>query len=709
MKLRYSIAASLMAISVATVVAAPAQAQQITTGIQGQVNDDAGAPIGGATVTITDTRTGAARTFTTGSDGRFGATGLVTGGPYSVSVTADSFEGQTLQDIFTTLQGNTDLAFSLSSGGGEIVVTGSRVRVTQLAVGPGTSFTTELLENAPTFNRDVRDIIRLDPRVSLDREDTATGGSGVDRISCLGGNDRGNALTVDGNPQSDIYGLNDTGFSSRSSTPVPYDAVRETQVQFAPFDVDFGQFTGCAINVITKSGTNEFHGSGFFEYSDKDWRGDKLPGRPVGGVDDDKAYGVTLGGPILKDKLFFFGAYEHREGGLAQDEGPTGGAYANPMNGISVTQFQEISDVLSNQYGIETGPLVTVRPFENDRYFGRLDWQITDDHRLELTYQRLEENTMRSDDFFVGSSPQVTGLNTFYSSGTTSDYYSARFYSQWNDKFSTELRYSYSDITDLQDPVGGGEAQSDNPIPRIIVGINNATGNDGAVLAGPGANRSANSLFTKLHQLRAVAKLDAGDHNLKFGFELNYAKLDNLFINNATGTLVFENIDDLRAGLLARGLGNNQTSTTPANIIGGQTEGAFGNFTPTGDPNTARAKFDRAAYSIYAQDDWRMTDRISMVAGVRVDWFDGGRPLANPNFQTRYGITNGTSFSNVSPVVLPRVAFTFEPDDFSIFSRTQVRDALAAGDWSTDAPDAPLLLPNSISIARAITEAWAAQ
>src|SRR5690606_8050358 len=147
--------------------------------------------------------------------GRFSTTGLTTGGPYSVSVNADSYEGQSLQNIYTTLQGSTDLTFALTSGGGEIVVTGSRVRVTQLEVGPGTSFTTEVLASAPSFNRDIRDIIRLDPRVSLDRDD---GGSGVDRISCLGGNDRGNAFTVDGISQGDIYGLNDTGFSSRSST-----------------------------------------------------------------------------------------------------------------------------------------------------------------------------------------------------------------------------------------------------------------------------------------------------------------------------------------------------------------------------------------------------------------------------------------------------------------------------------------------------------
>ncbi|KTE21196.1 hypothetical protein ATE67_07760 [Sphingopyxis sp. H050] len=678
MKLRYSIAASLMAISVATVVAAPAQAQQITTGIQGLVADDNGAAIGNATVIITDTRTGSSRTIVTGADGRFAATGLVTGGPYAISVTADGFEGQTIQDVNTSLQGNTDLRFQLASGGGEIVVTGTRVRVTQLAVGPGTSFTAEVLETAPSFNRDIRDIIRLDPRVSLDRDD---GGSGVDRISCLGANDRGNAFTVDGISQGDVYGLNDTGFSSRSSTPLPYDAVRETQVQFAPFDVDYGQFTGCAVNVVTKSGTNDYRFGGFFEYSDNGMRGDSVKGRPVAPIKPDKRWGAWLGAPIIKDRLFIFGAYEHQEAGQSQDDGPAGANYANPQAGINVTQFNEISQVLSDVYGIETGPLVTNRPYKNDRYFVRADLQINDQHRLEATYQRLEESVIRPDDLFTGTSPQAIGLNTFYVSGTKSNYYSGRLYSQWTDEFSTELRYSRSEVQDLQDPVGGGEAQSGSPIPRIIVGINNAAGApgsngsgiNGAVLAGPGTSRSANDLKTEIDQYRAVAKLEKGAHTIKVGAELNRANLFNLFVQNATGTLVFRSIDDLRQGLLSPGLGNNQTSTTPANIVGGQTEGAFGNVTATGDINSAAAQFTRNLYSIFAQDEWQVTDALSAVAGVRVDWYSGPGPDYNPVFQRRYGITNTTGFSNLDPIVMPRLALTYDMNDFAVFSRAQLR------------------------------------
>ncbi len=667
MKFKYYLAASLASLATTMAIAPQAAAQQITTGIEGRVNDDLGNAIPGATVTVTDTRTGAIRSVTTTQGGSFSFNNLVTGGPYTVAVTADGFEGQTISDITTSLQGNTSLAFSLMPGGGTIVVSAARVQLAEMAVGPGVSFAQEVLEAAPSFNRDVRDIIRIDPRVSLDRDD---GGSGQDRISCLGGNDRGNAFTVDGISQGDIYGLNDTGFSSRSSTPLPYDAIRETQVQFAPFDVDYSSFTGCAINVVTKSGSNDVHGSAFYEFSNSGLRGNVVDGRPVAPIRPDRRWGATLGLPVIQDKLFLFGAYEHQEAGQSQDDGPAGAGYANELAGVPVAAFNEISSVINSVYGIDTGPLVTNRPFSNDRYFLRADWQINEDHRFEATFQRLEEASVRSDDFFTSAnSPQVVGENTFYLSGTNSNYYSGRLYSQWTDAFSTELRYSRSEVTDVQDPIGGGEAQSGSPIYRIIVGIDNATGPDGAVMAGPGTSRSANDLQTEVDVLRAVANFEAGDHTLKLGGEYNQADLFNLFVQNATGTLVFRNVSDLREGLLSPGLGNNQTSTTPANIISGQTEGAFINRTFNGDITEAAAAFRREIFSAFVQDEWRMTDRLTTVVGLRVDSYFGGNPQRNVNFERRYGFANTTGFDALGTLFMPRFGATYELDDFAVFAR----------------------------------------
>ncbi|MGE3395629.1 MAG: carboxypeptidase regulatory-like domain-containing protein [Sphingomonas sp.] len=674
---RYLCAASIIALPVA------AYAQQITSSIEGLVTDAGGVPVVGARVDVTDTRTGNVRSFTTDTAGRFAARGLTVGGPYTVTAGADGLQGQTVEGLITSLQGATTLSFALDRAATEtaeraIVVTGTRVNVQLRDIGPGTAFGSTMIENAPTFNRDVRDIVRIDPRVSLDRDD---GGSGQDRISCLGGNDRGNTFTVDGIIQGDVYGLNDTGFSSRSSTPLPYDAVRETQVQFAPFDVEHGQFTGCAINVVTRSGGNRFTGGAFYEYSDNGLRGDSVTAagttRPVAPIEPDRRWGAFLGGPIIPNRLFFFAAYERQEAGQSQDDGPTGAGYANPINAISVAQFNQVADILRNTYGIDPGPLVTNRPFVNERWFGRLDWQINDDHRLELTYQRLREGTTRPDDFFIDqASPQITGQNTFYVSGTRSEYYSGRLYSQWTDRFSTELRYSRSNVTDRQDPVGGGEAQSANPIPRIIVGIDNPGVEDGTILAGPGNSRSANDLRTNIQQYRALANLEAGNHSFKLGFEWNRARIFNLFVQNATGTLVFQNIADLQAGLLSLGTGNNQTGTFPNQVISGQTEGAFGNFSATGDVNDAAARFTRSIYSAYLQDDWTVNDSLDIVAGVRVDWYGGGRPNANPAYALRYGFPNTTGFNDLDPVVLPRLGFSWRFDDFGPISRGLLRGGI---------------------------------
>jgi outer membrane receptor for ferrienterochelin and colicin len=665
---------SLLCATAALVTPAAIYAQQITSEIEGRVTDAAGAPVGNATVTITDTRTGAVRSLVTAGDGLFSARGLTVGGPYTITATAEGLQGQTIQDITTTLQGATSLTFTLeaadtAAAAETIVVTGTRVRVAQLATGPGTSFGTDVLEAAPTFNRDIRDVIRLDPRVSLDRDDGDT-----DRISCLGGNDRGNAFTVDGITQSDVYGLNDTGFSARSSTPLPYDAIRETQVQFAPFDVEYGQFTGCAINVVTRGGTNRFRGSAFYEYTADELQGDKLDGQQLDIASfTDKRYGVSIGGPIIKDRLFFFGAYEKQKSSDPLDEGPLGGGFSTELTAITQETFNQVSDIIRNTYGIDTGPIPKTQPFTNERFFGRLDFQITEGQRLEATYQRLEEAEVRTDDYFTNqNSPQVAGLNTFLTQGSVSDYYSARLFSTWTDRVSTELRYSRSEITDRQNPIGGGEAQSDNPIPRIIVGVQNG-GRQGTILAGPGISRSANDLQSTIEQYKASMNVDFGDHQLKLGAELNRADIFNLFVSNATGTLVFRSIADLQAGLLSPGTGDNQTGTFPNQVINGQTEGAFGNFTASGDVTDAAARVKRNAYSFYVQDDWRVNDNLNVVLGLRTDFFDGNHPQLNPNFLRRYGFQNTSSFSNLEPVLLPRFAATYDVDDFSIFSRTQVR------------------------------------
>ncbi|MEP5936751.1 MAG: carboxypeptidase regulatory-like domain-containing protein [Erythrobacter sp.] len=672
MKIKYLLAASVVSLSAAATIATPAAAQQITSGVEGRVNDADGNALPGATVTITDTRTQSTRTLTAGGSGAFNATGLVAGGPYTITATAPGFEGQTLEGQTLSASGSLRLTFGLTANadGSVIVVTGARVQAAQVAVGPGQIFDLESLEGFPSITRNVVDIIRLDPRVSLDRNNE------VDRISCLGGNDRSNTFTVDGVVQSDVFGLNGTPTASRNTFPIPFDTIRQTSVEFAPFDVEYSDFTGCAINVVTKSGENKFHGSAFFTFTNDNLRGDSA-GSASSQVSpfEDKRWGATLGGPIIKDRLFFYAGYEETDLGRPNDFGPTGGGFAVEADFVTQDQFDEFARIARDVYGQDVGGYPTVLNETSVRYFGRVDAYLTDDHRLEATYQRLEETKVESDT----GTDNLTGLNSFEDEGTISDYYSVRLYSDWTDRVSTEIRLSRAEVGDKQGPFGFGEAQSDNPTVRLAVAIEpvaGATSENGLLSTGPGIFRSANQLDTQIDQARFVMNIDADDHQIKLGAEVNDLSVFNLFAINATGTIFFRGLDDFANGLVASGSGSSAFAS-PTDVVSGgrfgQTGGATIASSATGDINDASATFSRQIYSFYAQDQWQATDQLNLTAGVRVQLYDGsGIPRLNPLFQNRFGFSNSVPFSALDPVVLPRFAATYDMFNEGFFSDTTI-------------------------------------
>ena len=668
MKLKYLLAASVVSLTAATTIATPAVAQQITTGVEGRITDENGNAISGAAVTVTNTATNATRTTTTGSDGNFRVTALQPGGPYEITVIADGFEGQTVQDVFTNIGGRTAFTFALTSTegsatGNTIVVSGARASVSQLAVGPGTAFGQAEITAFPSITRDVRDIIRIDPRVNLER-----GNNDNSRVSCLGGSDRSNTFTVDGIVQADVFGLNGTPFAAREALPIPFDVVDQVSVEFAPFDVEYSEFTGCLINVVTKAGSNKFSGSAFITYFDQGLLADEVDGRPLQ-AGSEKRWGATLSGPIIKDRLFFSFGYEETDLGEGNNFGPAGGGFANEANFATIDQFNEFARIANDVYGQDVGGFPGTLPAGSVRYFGRLDAQITDRHRLEGTYQRLDESSIGPDT----ANRNLTGLNSFNNSGTLSDYYSARLYSQWSDNISTELRVSRAEVGDLQGPVGFNEAQEEDPTVRLVVGLTPIAGQttqNGFLSTGPGIFRSANQLNTKIDQARFQMNIDAGNgHNFKIGAEINDLEVFNLFARNATGSLYFENLADFEAGLLATGttLGQDADRLVDGRNVAADIESSIG-----GDINNAAAQFSRTIYSFYAQDEWQASSQLAINAGVRVQLYDGDGPRPNPNFLARYGITNGFTFAGINPVVLPRVSATYEFDNEGFFSSSRL-------------------------------------
>lgn len=620
----------------ALAISTPVMAQQITSAVRGTVTTPSGAPAAGQSVTITDTRTGASRTVTTSSNGGYSARGLTVGGPYTVSVNSNEFQNSTVTDISLGLSGATDLNFTLQNGDDEIIVTATRSNAVNLAVGPSSAFDLATIEALPSVSRQIRDIIRIDPRVNIGR-----GGNGF-QVNCLGGNSRGNAFTIDGIRSGDAFGLNASGTSARNTFPIPFDSVAATAVEFSPIDVSYGQFTGCAINTTTKSGTNELHGSVFGLYTGDGLTGDTIEGDEISSDFDNYNWGAEIGGPIIKDKLFFYGSYEETDAGGIQNEG-IGDGFANQTTAFTQDEADRSAAAIQNIFGRDVGDPVTSLPNTSRRFFGRLDWNINDDHRLETTYAKLEESTLRNDDLGSGRG-EFTFSDNFLVQGSDSDSYSARLFSNWTDNFSTEIRASRIDITDIQDPVGGGEQQSDSPIVRVAVGPfgNEFFGQNFA--SGPGIFRSANELNTRVDQLKLAGTYVKDNHTITAGYELDSLDVFNLFVINATGTIFFEDVDALEAG-------------TPRSIT---QNGSF-----TGDITDAGATFSRDNHTLYLQDEWQITNDLQLVAGLRYDFFTSSdEPELNPVFQDRFGFANSQSFDGFE-IWQPRLGLTWNvPTNF---------------------------------------------
>ncbi|XOV82698.1 MAG: carboxypeptidase regulatory-like domain-containing protein [bacterium] len=329
-----------------------ASALETSSAVRGVVTDRSGNPVAGATVTVRNETTSLTRSTESDADGSFTIRNLQVGNQYTASATAPGFGTESLPDVVVALGRVTDLNFTLKSDAvvEEVVVTASRV-TSQVAVGPSASFGLDTLETAPAINRNITDVLRIDPRIYVDESR-----GDINAVQCGGKNSRFNSLTVDGVRTNDSFGLNSNGYPTER-IPFSYDAINEVSVELAPFDARYGGFTACNINAVTKSGGNEFFGSVFYDYTDDSLRGDKLEGDDIESGDfDEKRYGITLGGPIIKDRLFFFAAYEELDGANLFDRGPIG---SGAVNEVLVTQAEldEIVQIARDIYQYDPGSI----------------------------------------------------------------------------------------------------------------------------------------------------------------------------------------------------------------------------------------------------------------------------------------------------------------------------------------------------------------
>ena len=613
--------------TLALLAAAPAAvyAQETSSALRGVVTSESGAAVQGAQVTIMHVPSGSISTTRSGASGGFAANGLRVGGPYSVTITAPGYQPNRVEDVYLSLGDTLSLNLVLSSGSETadvIVVTASAIQAISTAVGPNSTYSLDDIQSAPAINRDLGDVIRQDPRIYIDE-------SFNNSIQCAGANPRYNSLTVDGLPLNDGFGLNSNGYPTQSM-PFSYDAIEQVSVELAPFDVQYGGFTACNINAVTKSGTNEFHGGFFFDYTDDGFQGDSLEGTSFDVAPyDQQRYGVTFGGPIIEDRLFFFAAYEMFKGQDLFDRGPEGSGFATEISGFTQADYDDILDIAQNVYGYNPGGIPSPAPFEDQSLLVRFDWNISNDHRLAVTYNQSDALNLTESD---GDDNEFEYFNHLYNRGSDLTSYSAQLFSDWTDNFSTELRVTMTDVDFTQSSVNGtdfGEVQIRH--------------NGNTIYLGADDSRQSNALNYETLTVKAVANYQWNDHLFSFGAERLSYDIFNQFVQHTEGEWRFNSINDFRNGNVSR-------------IY-------YGNAAGTNNPTDASATFGYDINTVYAQDEWTPGNGLTIIGGLRYDWYTSSDvPNENANFIARNGYTNADSLDGRG-LVQPRFAATYEYSD----------------------------------------------
>lgn len=617
---------ALASIMTAAIVA-PAEAQVTTSSIRGEVMTETGSPVSGAVATITHTPSGTVSTATTSESGQFSVRGLRVGGPYEVRISGGDFTPVEVTDIYINLDQTYPVAVTVSGARtmDTVTVMGSRLQTGFANEGLSTSLGIEALNSVASIDRDITDAAELDPFASVNVQ---SGGS--KELSIAGANNRFNSLTVDGIALNDRFGLNANGFPTQRS-PISFDAIESLSVQAAPFDVEFNGFTGGTINAVTKSGTNDFHGSAFYFTTNDDMAGNQAGDREINRSFEEKTYGVTLGGPIIEDKLFFFAAYDKFEESAVTQTGILGSGAVNERN-VTQAEADRISTAVSDLWGFDVGGF-NKSPVEDEKILANLDWNINADHRAKFTYIKTEGSSIseqNGNNFLQGA--DVAFSSSWYERSETVEAYIGHLFSNWTPNFSTEVKLAQTTQATGQNSLNGAEF--------FLGSVPVASGD--VVAFGPDRFRHGNELDQEFLNLKLKAEYIYGDHTFKAGYEREEVDVDNLFAQNSEGTYQFDSIDDLEAGIASGLLYDNAI---------------------TNDENDLRAIWGYNYNSLYVQDTWNVRPDLTVDFGVRYDFYESeGSIRENANFLGRYGFSNANDIDGLD-VILPRLSFDWAATD----------------------------------------------
>tara|TARA_B100001027_G_scaffold174332_1_gene125564 strand:+ start:392 stop:3535 length:3144 start_codon:yes stop_codon:yes gene_type:complete len=587
-----------------------------TSGMRGTVN------VSGATVVAEHTPTGITKTTTTGSSGNFSLSFLPIGGPYSVKVTAPGYNSESIDGLFLNLGDPLSFGVTLTStsAADEIIVTAKPVEAFKM--GTSTVLTRTQMDAVPTINRSVADFAKLDPRVSVN------GGVGRNaQISVMGANSRFNDFTIDGVSFNDPFGLNANGFGTMRN-PVSMDFVEQISVDITPFDVSRGNTTGGSIAAVTKSGSNEFHGSAFYQNRDEgnvgDYDGQDFP------EFEDEVIAFTFSGPLIKDKLFFFAGYEENTKSLPGLFGTIDSGAQNPARVVTTALANEIRQYTIDNYGGYDPGYINLVTYDetHEEWTVKLDAVINDDHRATLNVSHSEDLTPQR----YNNWSRTVFSNNWYYKPPEIDRASFTLYSDWTDRISTKFKYTSYEMEEDDASYG------DDFFPEMNITITDPdSGDRDNVFLGGDRYRGANLINVESEFLTFKADFDNDDHIYTVGFERDDSEVVNLFIARYNGEVRFRSFDDYKNGIWSR-------LRIHEPYAGHDAVG------------TMAADFEVEKTSFYMQDKWFVNNDLTVMFGIRYDAVETPiAPDTNVNFVEEYGFSNASKFD--FDVVQPRFSF----------------------------------------------------
>lgn len=593
----------------------PALAKDPAAGIAGRVTDSANNPVAGVQVTLAHSETGLTTVATTDADGRYRFNGLRAGGPYTVSTP----NGPSITDIQLALDDTNriDLVGNTATALDAVVVLADRLPAgtSELHLGA------EQIARQPTLDGTITNLARLNPHFQVVNRAT-------NQISVLGQNPRYNTIRLDGIDVGDTFGL-EVSNQPTPRQPFLLESIEALTAKAVDYDAASPGAVGGVINAVTKSGTNEFHGSLFGTYRDNSMVRDNANGTDYTGFDSERTYGLTFGGPLVKDRLFFFiDAEDYRLQAPAPSYGPIGSGATNIVN-LSQADIDAVRAIAQTRWGFDPGTIGSASSADTTgRTWGaKFDWNLTDEHRLVYRHS----STTQSQANFPGFAPNSLAFSSYgYQRQFDLDTDTLQFMSSWSDRLSTQASVSYRRYVTDREP--------NSRLPAVAVLVNPSA----ILFMGTEENSYLNRLQNTAWNAAFGAQFIAGDHEIDAGLDWSRNAINNLYARRINGTYGFANLGLFQAGI-----------STPFRF----------SYPLDGDPANMAADWTLENIGLYVQDTWSVTDRLHLTFGLRYDDTSVDEtPLHNAAVQTAFGYDNRVTVDGEG-LLQPRFSFQYAATD----------------------------------------------